>query len=318
MKLPHAQPQSRREDAARKNKIAFSGFSLRLCASARGVLLLCMLIVAGCKSTPKETQVAAAPKIAASAVREAYNANAGRITQFWSRSVVEIHYTDNQNKQHAEQGDGPFIIRKPADMALAIGKLGNTMYWVGSDATRFWFLDLNPQKGQPRTAYIGRHEGLGKPGMRPLPIPIRTDDLVQMLGITPVEAKATAEPGVVDKQPGYWFASPMGSTGTRRMFIAESPARALAVQFVGPDGKMVAESKLGVYQPLNLVGKSPAEFPDIPTRIEVNIPARSARLTLFLSDMTDDKNKVRDAQFNVDQLVKLLKVEHVETLSPRP
>jgi hypothetical protein len=294
----------------------------RRSASARptalGVLLL--LGLTGCASTqPKPPSDV--PPLSYPQLRELYNRRAEKVPQVWARAVVEINYTDGKGKAHFEQGDGHLLLRKPADLALDIGKLGNVFYFIGGDATRFWYFDLH---SDPSFALVGNHADIGKPGMPELPLPIRPDRLVQLMGVNALPDPQT--PGLLLTRED----SPAGPVDVVRFPF--DPANPTLVERIVIDGvkhvpttitlldggQKLAEAQLGEYNAMKLTGAPPGAFPDIATRIAVSLPAQKATLKLFLSDAFDGKpTKVRDEKFNFDQLVQDLAPQKVRTLTPR-
>lgn len=237
----------------------------------------------------------------------AYNRRVGKIERLWARVTMEVRWVDEQGNKHFEQGDGQLIVRKPDEMALAIGRLGNTMYWLGCDAKRYWMFELNPPKDQPRTAYIGsralahRHR---------LPWPIHPDQLLGILGISPINQEMPDDDvrWHVDGQQGTLQSHAEPSNGSQVVFDVKYQ-RLLQRTVSRGENEVLLYADLSKYKPLKLVNKPPGAFPDVATRFELKLPPQQAQLSMTLSEMTNDPSKIRDVQFNFEKLIKALKVE---------
>jgi hypothetical protein len=78
--------------------------------------------------------------------------------------------------------------------------------------------------------------------------------------------------------------------------------------------EMIAE--LSDYARLEQEGKGLGRQPQVPSRIEVTLPGREAKLKLSLSDMTDGRrrDKISDVQFDLERLLKIHDPERVREL----
>lgn len=256
---------------------------------------------------------------------ERYNRRTGRIASIHARAVVEIDFTNANGQQQFEQGDGKFIYRRPLDLALTIGKLGEIILWIGGDRERYWWLELKPSGDAPKTAFVGRHnervgldDGAG-------PLPVGPDELLALMGLVPIAGAEESHPlpESVDDGARVWVTTYLGnvkgSGPARHTLIDTKTARPIESKVVDKDGKVIVASKLSRYEPMKVMGKPPGDWPWLPTRIEMAAPSRKARLTLYLSDATDGKegNKIKDAQFDFEKLTDLLDVQRTRVIRPR-
>ncbi|QNN23707.1 hypothetical protein HED60_15985 [Planctomycetales bacterium ZRK34] len=283
------------------------------------VILQCLVLI-GCQSTPKTNEPV---HVDVDALREAQNRRVAMIDQIWSRSVLEVRWTDTDGDKHYEQGDGPLIIRKPAELALAVGKLGETFLWLGADGERYWLFDLHPPNDQPKTAYLGRFDQFTEQAAAKLPIPIRPDRLISLLGITPLPAANEQSPIPLTDDTSATFMIPQGNAlDGPRMYLRIDAASSLPshVTVVDELGRILLHARLDQYEPLKRDGAPPGAWPALPTRITVTSEQYDATLTLHLDSPTDGKarDKVKDAQFDFDTLVKMLRPEKIESLDAEP
>lgn len=282
----------------------------------RFALLASCMVLIGCQSAAKTDD---AVTVDVNALREAHNRRVAKIEQFWSRAVLEARWTDAAGEKHYEQGDGPLIVRRPAELALAIGKLGETFLWLGANGERYWLFDLHPPQGEPTAAYVGRFDQFTEQTAAKLPIPIRPDRLISLLGITALPGADEQAPIPTVDDAGATFIIPLGdSLDGPRMYLRldAADARPQHVTITHADGVILLHAALDAYQPLQRAGSPPGDWPDLPTRITVTSEPYDATLTLHLDAPTDGKthDKVKDAQFDFDTLVKMLRPRKVVSL----
>ena len=276
---------------------------------------LCAFLIA-CQPAKDAAAPPSAPVLSTSEIREGYNRRVEKIERLWARPIVEIRWVDAEGKSHFEQGDGPLIVRKPHDLALAIGKAGNVFMWLGRNAERYWLFELRPPKDQPTTAYVGRIDELDRIDPRKLPLPVRPDQLIELLGITElpdgIEVAITEPPNA-----GYAVLGPVPGSGARTYWSLDEKLRPTRVGFIDPaSGEVIAEAELSNYKPLPITGAPPGAWPDIATTVEIKVPASRANLKLILSDFTDDPAKIKDAQFDFERLVAANKPQQVREITP--
>lgn len=275
--------------------------------------LVALLMLGGCGPTDVEPDQ---PTVTYAELAAAHNAAVDRLEQLWVRTVLEARWVDEQGDKHFEQGDGPLIVRKPHELALAIGKLGNTRYWLGADADRYWLFDLS---GERRTAYIGRIDRIGNPAKadpdrRALPLPIQPNRLIGLLDITawPDDVR----PEVTATEIGHVFTLPAEAAlgGLGRQIEVGPDARARRIALLDADDRVVLEAVLSDPGPVELADAPPGAWPRLAERIEIRLPRSDAKLKLVMRSPTGGADKVRDVQFDFEKLARLHRIERVVDL----
>jgi len=225
-----------------------------------------------------------------------FNKNLQRINQLWARAAVELHWRDEQGK-HFEQGDGHLIFALPNQLALSIGKLGNTLFWAGCNPHQYWWFDLQDQP----TLYFGSHAHTTPHTAEQLPLPVQPLDLIRLLGILPLDATPPSPPEVLWTDRGYLIQPP--NTGSR-LLIDPQTDRPSRIELLDPDGNVAVVSHLSRWQRMDIVGVPPGGLPYVATRFEISLVAQHGSMTIFLSDPTDGQagNKVKDTLFDLEYL----------------
>lgn len=279
-------------------------------------VLSCLLgaLLCACESTPTTSGDAQPldPPQPYAELATAYNRRVAPIRRVWSRAVVEIEWTDGDGKKHLEQGEGPMIVRKPGELALAIGKLGVTRFWLGCGQDRYWFFDLADDK---RVAYVGKQDRAVLSRTRALPIPMRPDRLIRLAGITALPV--FDDPSVVHVErtaEGHRITLPADRElgGLRTQVNIDGQSRATRVRLMTARGELLVDASLARFEPMRIEGQPPGAWPDVARRIEVMLPRHQAKIDLFIEQLTDSEDKVKDVQFDFDRLTKALKVDAIE------
>lgn len=218
------------------------------------------------------------------------------------------------------------LFRKPNQIALSISKAFERYYWLGCDAQRFWWFDLNPQDDLPNTAYVGHHEDLDPRGRQASPsqVLIPPGQLIELLGVTDLPAsvqQSALEPVRGKEKAAVVFRIPVefaGQPAEQHIVVGAITARPLSITFFDNHGGTVARAELSGYK---WPGVGPGgTLPAIATRILVTVPDRKVELkiNLFSESITADPEKFSDAQFDFDALVRALKPEQVKVMEQPP
>ncbi len=267
-------------------------------AWAVGLVCVSVLGGGGCTTPARDGQRAAAvndsggvPSYAE--VAAAHNARAARLGRLWSRAAVQLRYTDAEGTVRREQGEGHLQIVQPANLALSVGKLGEVVFWLGSDAERFWWFDL----GDASTASVGRHENAMKPCIGELPLPVHPLDLLDLIGVTPLPASSATAPVV--GPGGRVVVDVPARAGVRRLFFDASTMRPVRVE-LWVAGKSTPEvvSELTEYERVDVA--EGGVDPRTASRISVRDLGSDSEIVLFLSDMNDGSRAGRLAPFVFD------------------
>ncbi len=289
-----------------------------LAAGLLGILLSACQPAGPGGSLDAQSPPSAQPTLDPLAVIDRHNQRVARVRQMWARAVVEVEWVDDQQDRHFEQGEGPLILRKPDELALAIGKLEQVYFWVGCDADRYWLLSLNPADDQPRTAYVGTPGGSA--ASEQLPLPVSPRELLNLIGLADIPLPlpegaildTTADGVTVDLPP-----DPLTNTTGRLELNRQARLRRIIIR--NPAGQTLISATLARYQPMTIADAPPGAWPDVPTLIDIEAPARRTSIKLALSELTDgrDTQRIKDVQFNLSKLIEAWGIQRVVDLDRR-
>ena len=219
---------------------------------------------------------------------DAWNANAARLDRVWARVVVSFRYDDPEGRRRYDQGDGHLQIRDASRVALSVGKLGETMLWLGCDDERFWLIDRIDEP----VAYVGRLDALDAERRARLGLPVGPRELLRFVGVAPIDADpagARVEPGadgaarlLVELDGGAWAFTFDPETS--------SPVR---VQRLDPSGAPVLDAELTRRRSLRLHNVG-GDLPKIPGRVRVtHVPSDSVVTMTIDGDPIDGRGSGR-------------------------
>ncbi len=262
------------------------------------VLATMALSIVGCPPRGPEQEVR--PPLTIPPYRDLalrYNVNTTGLEKVWSRATVDFNWRDDKGKHH-ERGEGNLILILPDRLALSVGKLGNTVFWVGFDSEQYWFFDLQGDG----TVMVGRHENAGKPTTKPLPVPVHPLLWPTLMGLMTLDPDASPANPAVEVVDGLYVIEPPG-TGLR---LALDPVTALPrrIDLLDARGHSLVTARLTEHQRMNIAGLTPAAQPWVPTRIELQNVGQDGTVRLRLTDLTDDPTRIRDRAFDLEKLIK--------------
>ncbi len=251
-------------------------------------------LITGCASTPGESSVMRGAPPAYLETAERYNERTEKLDRLWSRATTRFEYRDTEGRKRREQGEGTLQFLQPSKFALSVGKLGETIFWLGCDEERYWLFELHEVK----RASVGLHENLGSPCNMNSGVIAHPHDVVELMGITPLP---TTWPGVPDgsdvgrttwSADGRWLIvdSP-GSDGYKRYYLDPDtlePGRCELYSY--PERDLLMTATLSEYEAVDVRGVA-AFRPRIATRVDVTTPDGESRLILDLGGMSDGRDR---------------------------
>jgi len=276
--------------------------------------LLALLLICGCGKPPvlpDFNDVDYAPHLgqlpAYGDVVARYNANIEHATRLWSKASLEFYYVDAEGRRQREfADDSTLIMVLPDQVALSMGKLGETGFWLGSDGQRYWLFDL---LAEPETVYVGSTQRLNKAGHRELPIPIQPRQLGWLLGLRRIDPSSMPSAPAVEWLAGGYLIEPPGE-GVRLLI---DPATGLIrrVMLLDAAGRPAVTAVLYEFDVLDDDRLTASQKPLIPYRVEAALVNSDDTFRLRLKFPSDGGRKVRAAAFKFDVLMKQFKPKRV-------
>lgn len=232
-----------------------------------GVPLAALLALAGCAGQdrpaglePGARVIDRGPPPPYEEVASVYNSRADQLGRIRSYSTVRLWYTDEQGREQQEQVEALLMLSQPRRMFLRIDKISDDQALLGSDETRYWWIDLSERK-----AWIGTHALASPDRLAEFALPVHPLDFIEMLGVRPLPASAASEPRW-SEDGRFLVVDAPAHAGSRRLWLdpgeGESPVFEPArIQLFDRSGAPVLTAELLKYASPQEVGvRVPTEY----------------------------------------------------------
>lgn len=281
-------------------------------------LLLLLGLLAGntgCRSTQREG--GGGPALAADLPLPEYETVRARIAEQTDRLErlqtplsVRLISPDRSGTALTEQVEGNLQVMRPSSVALRIDKVGQTVFYVGSNDESYWWFDL----GDEKVAYIGRLENATPEKAQRMGVPVHPLDLPDLLGLTPLPAESDAAwpPRVVRsadnrrigvEAPARW--------GMKRLWLNPSTYAIEAVELYDEAGVIAAVADLSNHAGVRVRGDAISR-PVLARRAVVRLPASESELRLTLPDSDEAQNPAERLRTKAFDLALLLEAYGIE------
>lgn len=288
-------------------------------ADSRRITLIAFVIafVTGCQTRPvplTDAEREALPTYAE--VQARAQERVGSLDRFWAVAAVGLRFKDADGDSRREQGEGHFQIVKPNQVALTVGKLGETYLLLGCDDERFWWIE----RLEERIAYVGDQNGARDLASARVGVPVLPTDLLKLADLNAWPEPDSAEAGRVvessrqDLDPSRIFAVEFDEGDrTRIVYLTRLAYEPVGVDLVSKTGELAASSELlGFERVLNRI--DPLHHQRVPTRILVDVPSADSRIELSLSRMEISDRRPKALVFDFDELVRRFRIDTVVQL----
>jgi len=263
--------------------------------ASRAVLTLCAiaaaLVIAGCGADGGKVERGDVPALAD--VSRRLNASIDGSERIRARATVQIRYTDDDGTRRFEQGEGLFRMDGSL-VALSVGKVGETLFWLGCDDRRYWWFDLS---GDTRTAYVGLHDGPGV-GRGGIAGAVNPRALPWLMGRVPVEGTGACQWSSDGRLLGV---TTRLASGFERRWIDPATYETRKVELYDDQRRAVLVADLSRYEFMTLTGRG-GPGPRVPTQVFIGHPATGTELRLYLEDPDDGARAMDPAAFDFIKL----------------
>lgn len=271
---------------------------------AGGALGAALLLLGACGSTAdRPDQPPAARLIDADAVVEGYNARAERFTSLWARAAVVLEGRDAEGRKLRERAEGHLQVVPPDQVALTLGKLGETNLYFGSNEFFYWWFDM--ADSETKSATFGRHDLVTADKVDRLGLPMQPLDLIETLGITPLPTdlgRVVARPG---PERGTIVVAAPTHRGVRRITMDRELFEPSRIELIGPGGRALLDVQLSRYR---MMARIPPEEPPlrVPERVIVRMAGFDGEVRFSLHE--PDRRNIRGIAFDLVRLIDLYRI----------
>lgn len=252
-----------------------------------------------------------------------YNERVARLEALSATVELAFDVVDDKGQERHEQAEGNLKYVRPNNVALRIDKVSQVIFWLGSNAERYWWFDLS--KDDARTAIVGLHAKAEPDSVAAFGLPVHPLDLLEVFGVLALPADAKAETrwssdgrSVVFELPGRW--------GMRRFYVDEASARPMRIELTAKDTGgnevTVMSATLDAYRAIEVRGDARVKA-EMATRVDAELPRLRTRVRVVLSNVENPTaERIKPANFDYEELKRRQGVQRERTVeelaNPQP
>lgn len=266
-------------------------------------LALIALTLPRCAATPAGPEHAAQLLPEPHQIVSAYNARVARLESIWANTELRLEFKDEEGRDVDEQAEGHLQMVRPRRFAMSVTKLGEPYFYLGSNESEYWWLDLTKDKH----AIVGRHDAPPPEAWGDVTLGLSPLEVVELLGITPLPAEGLATRWSAD---GRSIEASLSGTGTiRTLLLDPQHLWPVAIELRSSDGTLAARSDLERYASVPVRDDAGAR-PMMATRITIHHVRDGARVVIALYNQQN--RPLPDLPFNLDELKRRYGITRVE------
>lgn len=257
-----------------------------------------------------------APK-AAPAYEDIARAQALRVAdldRLWARATLRLYTIDKDGETNEEEADGHVQYIRDRKLFLAVKKLGETYFQLGSNDTFFWWIDLSD--GDHKFALVGEHAKASPKTASRFGLPVHPLDLIDVLCLLPFpDAPASAPAWTPDGR--YVAVTLAGRWGTRRVFVDPKTLVPRRVEAFDSRGALVLSAAMSRDEPVKVKGLATTSA-SIATVIEIDVPASRTRAKMSLHDPENRRDGISASAFDLKALLERYGVADARLMESEP
>lgn len=221
------------------------------------------------------------------------------LDRLWARATLRLYAIDKNGDTSEEEADGHVQYIRDRKLFLAVKKLGETYFQLGSNDTLFWWIDLSDS--DHKVALVGEHAKATPKTAARFGLPVHPLDLIDVLCLLPFPDKPIAPPNYTP-DGRYVGVTLQGRWGHRRVFLDPRTLAPRKVEAFDGRGALVLSAAMSEDEPVKVKGleKSSAT---IATEIEIDMPASKARAKMSLHDPENRRDGISASAFDLKALL---------------
>jgi len=286
----------------------------RIRAALLGGMALFGPVLGGCNHSQHQDAggrpLAAPPRF--TDVARAHNENVAQLGQVWGAASVVIRSTREDGSVRSDQGEGNIMLMRPDRLALRVGKLSETLFWVGCDDQRYWLFDL---ASKPTTATAGRHDGPGR-ARSGLSGSLPTSRFADLLGISiiPEDEPGTtqwSDDGTLVGATFPIYGDHLDPAGFERVWFEAREFMVTKVEIYDLNRQCIVVSDLADPEYVQIAGQGDIG-PRMNTRAAIGVEGAGVQVNLYMDRLEDGRErsgapaKITPRSFQFEELVRAL------------
>lgn len=296
---------------------------------------------AGCQSTPKpspgtaqaprridpgatvESAPSKGPRAASvtyAEVASAYNTRIRRLECVTANAEIHVESRDNEGKAVENNAEGFLLLVRPRKVSLRIDKVSQTYFVLGSDSSRYWWLDLS---GEKRLGLVGLHRLASPQSAAAFGVPVYPLDLLEMLGVMPLPEDESSLNLVVptlrkDGRLEIVLPGRGREWGSKRYVLDRVTFLPVKIELLDAKGGIAASGELSRWVDVTVEGEA-LSGAAMPSNLDVDLPGMPAKVMMRLNDVKNPGvDKIKSANFDLERLKGIYRVDEFYALDEAP
>jgi hypothetical protein len=279
---------------------------------AAASLIILAVLTAGCESTQKHggnAPIAHGPTPPYATVAAAYNARVNRLERIACPGAIIFQGHNDKGEAIHEQLECNLQIALPASVALRMDKVSQTVFYLGSNPTHYWWFDLTGEK----TGLFGKHDSATLERVSAFGLPVHPLDFLEVLAISPIPGpdseQATHAKLVWSGDgrslgltlPGRW-------AGQRRFWLDPNTYEPSRVDLLDKAGKVVLTAQLSRFVEVEVSGDARVH-PRMPSQLDVDVPSQNASAVITLPHPKNPGEAQKPKLFDLSALLQYYRIQ---------
>lgn len=281
------------------------------CAGAASVLGL-----VGCDAFDRtEPKASSTPAKASTApvsmtfaeLAKSYNQRVARLDRVWARTTLRVEGVENSGEKIDEQAEGNLQFIRSRKLALTVTKVGEPIYYMGSNDEQFWWLDIR----QNHRALVGSHADATPRSVANFGVPVLPLDLIELLGLLPIDPAAAGfvRSGAAGLEVFY-----PSRTSVIAMLLDPKTFEPKIIELRTPKGQSLLRAELLKYKPVMVPGGGVA--PTMATWYKIAITGTQTKMEIRVYDAENRGERMKEAPYKLDTLLRAYRIDDVRTVLP--
>ncbi len=283
--------------------------SVRLrCATRLAILLLAVIaatLLPACGEQPVKSSdkgVVSKPMKPAPSYENIARAQSLRVAdldRLWARATLRLYTIDKDGDTNEEEADGHVQYIRDRKLFLAVKKLGETYFQLGSNDTLFWWIDLSDS--DHKAALVGEHAKATPKTAARFGLPVHPLDLIDVLCLLPFPDRPITSPNWTP-DGRYVRVTLQGRWGQRSVFLDPKTLVPRRVEAFDARGALVLSATMNEDEPVKVKGLEKTSA-TIATEIEIDVPASKTRAKMSLHDPENRRDGISASAFDLKSLL---------------
>jgi hypothetical protein len=270
-----------------------------------GSLLGALLVAFACCVPGCDTAPVAKPTVRAGPLPEyetaaaAYDARVRLLERVTAQVSVIIEADKPDGGRSHDQLEGNLSVIRPLCTALRLDKVGQTVAYLGSNETVYWWFDLS---GKEPLATGGTHLKAKPEDALDFGLPVHPLEFIELLAVLPVPAERPEKADLAWSPDGTHLLLTVPSRwGARRFTLDPETYEPSRIELFNAQGKLGVGATLSRFTRAVIEGQPGAGAP-VPTKIEFVIPGNNTRVLMILANPTVPL-KIKPKAFELSKLI---------------